>query len=84
MLMKGLLSFFRTLTTPTEEVWPGVTSLPDYKPTFPTWKNNSLAQSVKQLDNTGLDLLQVHVYCMKYMSMQEMTKGDIFLASQFK
>lgn len=53
-----LFRIFRTLTTPTEEDWPGVTSLPDYKPTFPSWKTNSLAQSVKQMDNTGLDLLQ--------------------------
>lgn len=53
-----LFRIFRTLTTPTEEDWPGVTSMPDYKPTFPSWKTNSLAQSVKQLDNTGLDLLQ--------------------------
>ena len=53
-----LFRIFRTLTTPTEEDWPGVTSMPDYKPTFPSWKTNSLAQSVKQMDNTGLDLLQ--------------------------
>lgn len=53
-----LFRIFRTLTTPTEEDWPGVTSMPDYKPTFPSWKTNSLAQSVKHMDNTGLDLLQ--------------------------
>lgn len=53
-----LFRIFRTLTTPTEETWPGVTSLPDYKPTFPNWKTNQLHASVKQLDNTGLDLLQ--------------------------
>lgn len=61
MLFKAvfLLLFSRTLTTPTEEAWPGVTSLPDYKPTFPNWKENTLAQSVKQLDTSGLDLLLV-------------------------
>ncbi|KAH3871880.1 cyclin-dependent kinase 1-like [Dreissena polymorpha] len=53
-----LFRIFRTLTTPTEEVWPGVTSMPDYKPTFPNWKTNQLASCVKQLDKTGLDLLQ--------------------------
>ncbi|KAK3594380.1 hypothetical protein CHS0354_009672 [Potamilus streckersoni] len=53
-----LFRIFRTLTTPTEETWPGVTSFPDYKPTFPNWKNNQLAAAVKQLDNLGLDLLQ--------------------------
>ena len=25
------------LSTPTEATWPGVTTLPDYKPTFPKW-----------------------------------------------
>ena len=35
-----------------------MTSLPDYKPTFPNWKSNTLAQCVKQLDSSGLDLLQ--------------------------
>ena len=49
----------RTLTTPTEESWPGVDSLPDYKPIFPNWKTNTLAQSVKQLDEPGLDILKV-------------------------
>lgn len=53
-----LFRIFRTLTTPTEENWPGVSSLPDYKPIFPNWKTNTLAQSVKQLDAEGLDLLQ--------------------------
>ncbi len=49
----------RTLTTPTEESWPGVTNMPDYKPTFPCWKTNTLPQNVKQLNEKGLDLLQV-------------------------
>lgn len=53
-----LFRIFRTLTTPTDETWPGVTSLPDYKPTFPNWKTNQLASAVQRLDNTGLDLLQ--------------------------
>eukprot|EP00914_Ancora_sagittata_P028213 GHVO01055494.1.p1 GENE.GHVO01055494.1~~GHVO01055494.1.p1 ORF type:complete len:311 (-),score=34.74 GHVO01055494.1:134-1066(-) len=53
-----LFRIFRTLTTPTEETWPGVTSLPDYKPTFPNWKTNTLPQAVKTLTADGLDLLQ--------------------------
>lgn len=27
----------RTLGTPNEETWPGVTSLPDFKSAFPKW-----------------------------------------------
>ncbi|XP_041364501.1 cyclin-dependent kinase 1-like [Gigantopelta aegis] len=53
-----LFRIFRTMATPTEETWPGVSSLPDYKPTFPCWKTNQLHTAVKQLDNVGLDLLQ--------------------------
>ena len=30
-----LFKIFRTLGTPDEETWPGVSKLPDYKPTFP-------------------------------------------------
>ena len=29
-----LFRIFRVLTTPTEETWPGVTSLPDFKVSF--------------------------------------------------
>lgn len=50
---------YRTLGTPTEETWPGVSQLPDYKPTFPNWKSNNLASSVKNLSKVGLDILQV-------------------------
>ncbi|KAK6187170.1 cyclin-dependent kinase 1-A [Patella vulgata] len=57
-----LFRVFRTLTTPTEDVWPGVSSLPDYKSTFPNWRTNQLAPAVKQLDNIGLDLLQKTLY----------------------
>lgn len=32
-----LYRIFRLMGTPTEETWPGVTTLPDYKPIFPKW-----------------------------------------------
>ncbi|KFO69354.1 Cyclin-dependent kinase 2, partial [Cuculus canorus] len=32
-----LFRIFRTLGTPDEAAWPGVTSMPDYKPSFPKW-----------------------------------------------
>lgn len=46
------------MRTPTEENWPGVTQLSDYKATFPNWTSNNLASQVKPLDEQGLDLLQ--------------------------
>lgn len=53
-----LFRIFRTLSTPNEDSWPGVSQLPDYKTSFPSWRTNVLPQSVKNLDETGLDLLQ--------------------------
>ncbi|XP_012278250.1 cyclin-dependent kinase 1 [Orussus abietinus] len=53
-----LFRIFRVLKTPTEDIWPGVTQLPDYKATFPNWKTNNLANHVKTLDADGLHLLQ--------------------------
>lgn len=53
-----LFRMFRILKTPTEDIWPGVTSLPDYKATFPCWNTNQLTAQVKNLNSAGLDLLQ--------------------------
>lgn len=56
----------RTMGTPTEETWPGVSQLPDYNTTFPNWKeNNQLKDSVPRLCDQGLDLLKV---CMRKIS----------------
>ena len=41
-----LFKIFRTLGTPNEELWPGVSKLPDYKPTFPNWPQQSMAKTV--------------------------------------
>ena len=49
----------RILGTPNEEVWPNVSTLPDYKPTFPQWSRQDLARIVTTLDEVGLDLLKV-------------------------
>ena len=52
----------RTLGTPDEEVWPGVSSFPDYKSSFPKWPRQELKRVVKQLDEDGIDLLEVGYY----------------------
>jgi serine/threonine protein kinase len=58
-----LFKIFRTLGTPDEEIWPGVVTLPDYKPTFPNWPQQSMAKTVTSWgreevpDPLGLDLL---------------------------
>jgi cyclin-dependent kinase len=47
----------RVLGTPTEEEWPGVTTLPDFKSSFPKWERNFHTPLVDCLDDVGLDLL---------------------------
>lgn len=58
-----LYRVFRTLGTPNEDTWPGVTQLPDYKSSFPKWSPHDLAKVVPCLDSDGADLVkQMLVY----------------------
>nr|ODN85227.1 CMGC/CDK/CDC2 protein kinase [Cryptococcus depauperatus CBS 7841] len=52
-----IFRIFRLLGTPDEDVWPGVRSLPDYKPTFPQWHAINLTDVIKGLDSDGMDLV---------------------------
>ncbi|CAK9198605.1 unnamed protein product [Sphagnum troendelagicum] len=52
-----LFKIFRTLGTPNDETWPGVTSLPDFKSAFPKWPPKNLASIVPGLEPAGVDLL---------------------------
>ncbi|KNG85988.1 cell division control protein 2 [Aspergillus bombycis] len=52
-----IFKIFRLLGTPDEIAWPGVTSFPDYKPTFPKWKREETRALVPGLEEDGLDLL---------------------------
>lgn len=54
-----LFKIFRVLGTPSEETWPGVTSLPDFKSAFPKWPPKDLKTVVPNLGSAGLDLLRV-------------------------
>ena len=54
-----LFRMFRVLGTPTESVWPGVTSLPDYKTSFPNWPSISLRDAYPALDEPSIILLEV-------------------------
>lgn len=57
-----LFRIFRVLGTPNEQVWPGVTSLPDFQDSFPIWSPKRLSDVVNA-DETALDLLaQMLVY----------------------
>lgn len=52
-----LFKIFRSLGTPDESVWPGVSALPDYKDTFPHWQPRPLQEVMPTLERAGVDLL---------------------------
>lgn len=49
----------RLLGTPDEDVWPGVTSLPDYKTTFPNWHAKDLQEHITGSTDESAELLIV-------------------------
>ena len=55
-----LFEIFNLRGTPTEQTWPGVTLLKDYKLTFPHFKGYSLRERLKagRLSDAGYDLLE--------------------------
>lgn len=51
---------FQRLGTPTEAIWPGLSELPDFKPTFPKWPLSGWANirnTAQQVGPEGIDLL---------------------------
>ncbi|PAA84469.1 hypothetical protein BOX15_Mlig001509g6, partial [Macrostomum lignano] len=58
-----LKRIFKLLGTPTEDSWPGVTQLPDYK-SFPLYPgSSSLQQVVPRMSSKGRDLLSRLLVC---------------------
>ncbi|CAH3169426.1 unnamed protein product [Porites lobata] len=53
-----LFRIFRTLGTPDERLWPGVSDFPDYKTSFPKWPVQNLLQVIPALSQPGAELLQ--------------------------
>lgn len=52
-----LYRIFRTLGTPHENIWPGVTQLPDYKANFPRWEKTNIPEVL--VTHEAFDLLKV-------------------------
>lgn len=55
-----LFRIFRLLGTPDDQLWPGVSELPHFKPSFPRWRRDpdALRAALSDLDPLALDLLQ--------------------------
>ncbi|CAH8607690.1 unnamed protein product [Schistosoma margrebowiei] len=79
-----LFRIFRLLGTPSEEVWPGVSSLPEYqKKSFPIWRNSKLSiqdNIAKAFTSPGLDLLQAMLI---YEPSRRITARDALLHPYF-
>jgi len=55
-----LFRIFRSLGTPTEETWPGVSTLPDYKSVFPKWARQTMSCLLPlSLSSGGHELLSL-------------------------
>lgn len=54
--LQQLLLIFRLLGTPNEQMWPGVSKLPNWHE-YPQWKPKPVSTLVPNLDEDGLDLL---------------------------
>ncbi|KAJ3140438.1 Cyclin-dependent kinase catalytic subunit [Physocladia obscura] len=52
-----IFRIFRVLGTPTEDIWPGISQLPDYKENFPQWRQRAWIEILPTLDPAGIDLL---------------------------
>jgi len=54
-----LFRIFRVMRTPNEDIWPGVSELPDFKASFPKWNDCTLSKQVVRLneDPDGIDFL---------------------------
>merc|ERR550514_1681947 len=60
-----IFKIFQKLGTPTEAMWPGVSELPDFKPTFPKWTPrgwNQIRNTAAQVGSEGIDLLENLTY----------------------
>merc|ERR1719238_1410617 len=56
-----IFKIFQKFGTPTEQIWPGVTEMPDFKPSFPRWPCRPWSQirnTAAQVGPDGIDLLE--------------------------
>ena len=53
-----LFAIFRSLGTPDETTWPGVTKLRDFNSAFPYWHAKAISRIAPGLDPAGEDLLK--------------------------
>lgn len=61
-----IFKIFQKLGTPTDEVWPGVSSLRDYKDKFPQWPDTELKEVKEKTPSLGANGVAFIRLCLKY------------------
>ncbi|KAJ0029417.1 hypothetical protein NQD34_004414 [Periophthalmus magnuspinnatus] len=73
---------FRLLGTPSEENWPGISSIDEFKSyKFPKYKAQPLINHAPRLDNDGIDLLMSF---LKYESKKRIAADEAMRQSYFR
>lgn len=57
-----IFKIFKKLGTPTEQIWPGLSELPDFKATFPNWAPvgwGKIRNTLAQVGPEGVELLEL-------------------------
>jgi len=75
-----LYRIFRVCGTPNETIWPGVSRLPDWLPTFPQWNAKSMSSIVPGVDPLGADLMGM---MLTYEPNQRISGKDALLHPYF-
>ncbi|KAI9476151.1 MAG: kinase-like domain-containing protein [Benjaminiella poitrasii] len=68
-----LQRIFKALGTPTEDIWPKVSQLPEYKPDFEIFPRIQLESLLPKLDSNGIDLLK---RLLEYPPEKRITASD--------
>ena len=79
-----LFKIFRLLGTPNDNVWQGVSQLPDFKTNFPKWSPKSLRDAMPHLDRlvvAGVDLV---AQCLAYTPNERIVAKDALNHPYFK
>jgi cyclin-dependent kinase 2 len=75
-----IFKIFQFHGTPTEKEWPGISQIPDFKPTFPKFKPMNPFNVVKSMDPDAVDLMMklVALDPAKRISAVEALKHEYF------
>jgi cyclin-dependent kinase 2 len=74
-----LFKIFRVLGTPTDEVWPGVSSLRDFTQEFPKWRSSDLANVRAMGPGLGPDGADLLNQCFRYDPVSRASARQLLL-----